>query len=115
MSPTALRWSALPVGLLAFAVRIALRHRETQVIWHDLQDLHVLPPLWVRWHAEYLVVPAAALVYLALGLAQLRPPKTFVRSHDRFVVPASPFTGGLQATFWISVSASAFWFIPDYD
>lgn len=99
MSPEALRWSVVPVGLLAFAVRIAVS------TW-------VEPSVVAHGAGPEMVILIGALVALAVPFGFLAVlawwdrsrPAGFLCGDGRFTAPFSPVQAGSQAMLWIFLS-----------
>jgi hypothetical protein len=105
MSPTALRLSAIPLGLLAFTLRVAETLLVQPLTWH-------LGPSTARlvWLTSLLAVVVTPFgIFVLLGAARRQRPSQFILHQARFVVPASPAYGGSMAIMVMGVSGS---FVP---
>jgi hypothetical protein len=93
MSATALRWCAVPIGLLAFAFRIALTFWLEPFVWR----MSLANALLVMTGGALtgLIVLIGTFAWLTRG--DRGRPSRFVPGPGRFTVPASPVYAGYQA------------------
>jgi hypothetical protein len=98
MSPTALRLCAIPLGLLAFALRLMVTFRVEPLTW----DLNVGTILIMGGVLIAVGIPLG--IFALLGAARCRRPASFALGRAGFIVPASPIYGGLCAITLMSLS-----------
>jgi hypothetical protein len=100
MLPTALRWSAVPLGLLAFVLRVA-------------GSLWIEPITWrFSFATSMLIIVGASLVaigvpfgvFALLNLGNHRRPAAFASDDGAFTVPPSPVWAGSQFLVWMFLS-----------
>ncbi|MBV1856513.1 hypothetical protein [Catellatospora tritici] len=102
MSPTVLRWCAVPLGLLAFALRLVVTFWLEPLTWD--QDQHLL--MMLAGIVVTVAVPFGILVLLAGG--SLRPPARLALGDGRFIAHASPIYACSQAIMWMSLGGGVF-------
>jgi hypothetical protein len=98
VSPTSLRWSALPLGLLALAVRVAESLWLQPLTW-EMSDRGRLLVL-LTGHLVAIGVPLG--IFALLFLWDRRSPARFTIGQGRLIVPPSPLVAGSQAILWMS-------------
>jgi len=100
MSPTALRWSAVPLGLLAFVLRVAM------TLWFE-------PITWRFSFGQGLLLMAGAIaaaisvpfgVFALLNMGNRRRAAAFTSDSGAFTVPPSPVWAGSQFLMWMFLS-----------
>jgi len=103
MSPTALRWCALPLGLLGFALRLAVTFWLQPLTWR----LSPASGLLVMTGGIVVAVAIPFGIFWLLTGGVRRRPNHFAWSNGRFTVPASPLYAGSQAMMWMFLSGGA--------
>jgi hypothetical protein len=102
MSPTALRWSAVPLGLLAFVLRVAMPLWLEPITWR----FSFGPRLLMMAGALLTAVLVPFGVFLLLNKADRRRPATFTSEDGAFTVPPSPVYAGSQFMMWMVLSGN---------
>jgi hypothetical protein len=102
MSPEALRWSAVPLGLLAFALRAAVNFRDGQ--WSYGAGIGLPDMVAVL---TSMLLPMG--IFLLLTRGDFRRPEGFTIGGGRFTAPASPARAGIQAIFLMNFAGAAVW------
>lgn len=100
MSANALRWSVVPLGLLAFAGRLAVGSWLEPRFWHSGIGASLLAVA-----IGTLVVVVVPFGVFAVLCAQSRRRATFTVTRHGFLVPPAPALGGLQAMLWLMLAA----------
>ncbi len=100
MSPTALRWCAVPLGVLGFILRLAVTFRLQPLTWRLGLDYGL--SVMLGGIAVAVAVPFGILWLLAGS--NLRPPASFVVGDGRFTAQASPMFASSQAILWMILS-----------
>lgn len=99
-SPTALRWWALPLGLLGLGLGSVVR------LWSESLTLDMPAGLliWVAGITVAATVPFACFALLARG--HHRPPAQLSADGAAFTVPASPLFAGNTAIVWMFLGSN---------
>jgi len=103
MSPTALRWCAVPLGVLGFALRLAVTFWLQPLTWQLSLASGLLAI--AAGMAVAVAIPFGIFWLLTGGIRQR--PEAFACGDGRFTVPASPLYAGSQAMMWMFLSGGA--------
>lgn len=103
MSIAALRWLALPLGLLVFALRLARTFWLTPIIW-DLESSATR--FWALLAGDLLALGIPVTIYLLLARRFRHPPARFSTRDGRFTAPQNPTFAASQAILWMYISAN---------
>lgn len=98
MSPTVLRWSALPLGLLAFVLNV------TMTVW--VTRFSFTPGLLIVAGACLVVVGVPFGVFMLLAGGDRRRPAAFIADGGALTVAPSPVYAGSQVILWMGLSGN---------
>lgn len=104
MSPSALRWCAVPLGLLAFSLRLAVSFWLQPLTW----DLTFASRLLVMLGGLAVATGLPVGIFLLLAGGDRRRPTGFVVTDGRFTVPTSPVSTGTWTILLMFMSGG--WF-----
>jgi hypothetical protein len=102
MSPRAVRGWAIPLGLLAFALRLTVTFWVWPLAWKTGADNGDL--IFLAGFLGPLAIPFG--IFAVLTVRSWRRPTRFECRGNRFVAAASPFYGASQAIFWMYLSGN---------